>query len=124
MNKNIISKTPQRLRELRLNKGVSQEEVSKFLGIERASYTAYESGKSRPVRYMDKLTNYFDVSVDYLLGVSDIPQQKKQTLDDTEKSLLYSYWKLNDKGKEAFSAYVNFLLSQPQYTEKEKTISA
>ena len=78
MNQKPKSKTAQRLRELRLNKDVSQEEVSKFLGIERASYTAYESGKSRPVRYMDKLANYFGVSVDYLLGVSDIPQQKSR----------------------------------------------
>ena len=120
MKENITGK---RLRELREKKKVSQSEVANFLGIERTTYTAYESGKSRPVRYMDKLAEYFNVSVDYLLGVSDIPQQKKQNLDDTEKGLLYSYWKLNEKGKEAFSAYVNFLLSQPQYTEKEKNIS-
>lgn len=111
-----------RLKELRIKKGSSQADIAKYLDIDRTTYTAYESGKSRPVRYMDKLAEYFNVSVDYLLGVSDIPQQKKQNLDDTEKGLLYSYWKLNEKGKEAFSAYVNFLLSQPQYTEKEKTI--
>lgn len=112
---------PKRLRELREIKGVSQAEVAKFLGIERASYTAYESGTSRPVRYMDKLADYFCVSVDYLLGLSDIPQPKKQNLNDTEKGILYSYWKLNELGKSAFLIYVDFLLSQKQYTEKENT---
>ena len=46
MKENITGK---RLRNLREKKNVSQAEVANFLGIERTTYTAYESGKSRPV---------------------------------------------------------------------------
>ena len=114
----------ERLRELREKKGVSQAEVAKHLGIERANYTAYESGASRPVRHMEKLAAYFGVSVDYLLGLTDVPQQRKLDLEEKEKSLLYSFHKLNEAGKNALTEYADFLLSQDKYTEKEKDISA
>lgn len=112
------------LRELREKKGVSQAEVARYLGIERASYTAFESGASRPVRHMEKLAVYFGVSVDYLLGLTDVPQGRKADLDDKEKSLLYSFYKLNEAGRLALMEYADFLLSQDKYTEREKATSA
>lgn len=111
------------LRELREKKGVSQAEVARYLGIERASYTAFESGASRPVRHMEKLATYFGVSVDYLLGLTDVPQGRKMDLEEKEKSLLYSFWKLNEAGKTSLMEYADFLLSQDKYTEREKAIS-
>jgi transcriptional regulator with XRE-family HTH domain len=112
------------LRDLRLKKGVSQAEVARYLGIERASYTAYESGVSRPVRHMEKLATYFGVSVDYLLGLTDVPQGRKINLEEKEKILLYSFLKLNEAGKNSLMEYADFLLSQDKYTEKEKVTSA
>ena len=112
------------LRELREKKGVSQAEVARYLGIERASYTAFESGASRPVRHMEKLAAYFGVSVDYLLGLTDVPHGRKMDLDTKEKSLLYSFYKLNEAGRLALMEYADFLLSQDKYTEREKDTSA
>lgn len=111
------------LRDLRLKKGVSQAEVARYLGIERASYTAYESGVSRPVRHMEKLAVYFGVSVDYLLGLTDVPQGRKINLEEKEKILLYSFLKLNEAGKNSLMEYADFLLSQDKYTEREKATS-
>lgn len=115
--------TATRLRKLRDAKKVSQAEISRFLGIERASYSAYELGKSRPVRYMDKLAQYFNVSTDYLLCLSDNPQPKKQGLTNEEKELLDSYWKLNENGRKALSVYLNFIVSQKEYVKKITSIS-
>lgn len=83
-NNKIMAK---RLRELRKNKGVSQLEVAKFLGIERATYTAYESGTSRPVRYVKKLSEYFNVSIDYIYGVSDFPYSNEIQLPEDVKKI-------------------------------------
>lgn len=59
----------QRLKELRNNKNVTQNDVANFLGITRPAYTAYESGKREPDdKTKIKLADYFDVTVDYLLG--------------------------------------------------------
>ena len=114
--------TATRLRNLRLQKEVSQSDVARYLGIERASYSAYESGVSRPVRYMDKLALYFHVSTDYLLCLSDNPQPKKQGLNAEEKKLIDQYWQLNAEGRLALNLYIDFLLTQDNY--KKKDISA
>ena len=110
--------TASRLRNLRIAKNVSQSDVARYLGIERASYSAYEAGASRPVRYMDKLALYFNVSTDYLLCLSDNPQPKKQGLNEEEKRFLDQYWQLNAEGRLALDLYLEFLISQENYKKK------
>lgn len=119
--------TAKRLRELREKKQVSQDDVSKFLGVERTTYTSYESGRSRPVRVLNKLAEYYNVSIDYLLGLADLPLPKEvniNTLSDTEKQLIFNFRSLNSKGKEKIIQYVADIIELPTYTEKEKVISA
>lgn len=62
--------TGKRLRKLREEKGLSQNEISKILGISRTAYVKYETGESRPVRKLDELTRLFNVSADYIMGIS------------------------------------------------------
>ena len=58
-----------KLRDLRQAKQVDQETVAKILNISRSTYTKYETGHSKPNHEsLVILANYFDVSVDYLLG--------------------------------------------------------
>ena len=124
MKENITGK---RLRELREKKKVSQSEVANFLGIERTTYTAYESGKSRPVRCLNELAQYYNVSVDYILGLSEYPLPKEirfDSLADREKGLLMNYWELNEAGKQKVDGYVTDLIGNQNYTEKKKVISA
>ena len=119
--------TAKRLRELREKKQVSQDDVSKFLGVERTTYTSYESGRSRPVRVLNKLAEYYNVSIDYLLGLADLPLPKEvniNTLSDMEKQLIFDFRSLNNKGKEKIIQYVADIIELPTYTEKEKVISA
>lgn len=59
-----------RLRELREAKGVHPSEIAKYLGITRPAYLKYENGETKNPRQLDKLADYFSVSVDYLLGTS------------------------------------------------------
>ena len=63
--------TGDRLRALRQNLGISQEEVAKKLGISRPAYVNYEQGKSQPVRKLKELATLFDVTTDYILGKDD-----------------------------------------------------
>ena len=119
--------TAKRLRELREKKQVSQDDVSKFLGVERTTYTSYESGRSRPVRVLNKLAEYYNVSIDYLLGLADLPLPKEvniNTLSNMEKQLIFAFRSLNNKGKEKIVQYVADIIELPTYTEKEKVISA
>ena len=61
-----------RLIELRKARTMSQEEVAKALNIDRTTYVKYERGGSVK-RNVEKLSNFFNVSTDYLLGRSDSP---------------------------------------------------
>ena len=65
-------KLAQRLKELRKVKGVNQSEVAKNLGISVSCYAGYEQGYREPdLKMLTKLSQYFDASTDYLLGVED-----------------------------------------------------
>ena len=67
MNSEIFAS---RFKSLRLNAGVTQTEISKFLGITKATVSYYESGKRVPSHsVMKKIAGYFKVPVDYLLGM-------------------------------------------------------
>ena len=58
-----------KLKEIRMLQGKTQEEVAKFLNIARASYANIENGKRDPdTQTILELADYFNVSVDYLMG--------------------------------------------------------
>lgn len=58
-----------KLKEIRLLQGKTQEEVAKFLNIARASYANIENRKRDPdTQTILELADYFNVSVDYLMG--------------------------------------------------------
>ena len=62
-----------RLRELRKQKGVSQVEISKVIGVAQPTYSGWESGKFQiDDENKIKLADYFSVSIDYMMGRDDI----------------------------------------------------
>lgn len=63
----------ERLKELRKEKKLKQEDIANFLNVSRASYGHYETGHSDPPKeVIEKLADFFNVSTDYLLGRTDI----------------------------------------------------
>ncbi len=62
----------ERIKELRLEKGLNQEQLANILGIGKASVSDWETGKSEPVfSNVILLADFFDVSIDYLAGRKD-----------------------------------------------------
>ena len=63
----------ERLTELRKQYKYTQWQMADILGISQPSYIRYESDTSEPTQEnLVKLADAFDVSVDYLLGRSDV----------------------------------------------------
>lgn len=61
-----------RLEDLRIDHDLSQQKVADYLVCQREVYRRYEKGlRELPISYAIKLSGYYRVSVDYLLGVSD-----------------------------------------------------
>lgn len=62
-----------RLKELRQEHNKTQKEVADFLNVKQNTYSQYENEKRQvPVDILMRLADYYDVSVDYLLGRADI----------------------------------------------------
>lgn len=58
-----------RLRDLREDHDMKQKEVAAILGIDQRVYSNYETGKRTiPVDYLMVLADFYQVSVDYILG--------------------------------------------------------
>lgn len=62
----------ERLKLLREKHGYSQQFVADSLKINRTTYVKYESGASNPTRKLQEIASFYDVTVDYLLGRTDI----------------------------------------------------
>lgn len=66
------------LRFIRKNKKFTQKEVAQQFGLSLRSYQRYEYGEREPTStILIALADYFDVSLDYLVGRSDNPNSHK-----------------------------------------------
>ena len=64
----------ERLKMLRRKRGINQDELAAVIGVKKAAVSMYEKGRSSPNDEMKaQLARYFNVSLDYLLGVIDEP---------------------------------------------------
>lgn len=71
-----------RLKKLR-GDGRTQEDVAKAVGVSRAAYSHFENNRNEPDNEtLKKLAQYYDVSIDYLLGKSDKPHYYSLTEKD------------------------------------------
>ena len=62
----------QRIQDLRTDADMSQKQLSEILHISQRSYSHYETGsRNIPVEMLIRLANYYDISVDYLIGRTD-----------------------------------------------------
>lgn len=69
----------EKLRECRERKGLSQKQVALEIGVKPPTVSQWESGIKIPSREnIVKLANLFDVTVDYLLGISEDVITKNQ----------------------------------------------
>ena len=79
----------ERLKTLRKRDNISQNALAKTLGITRASVNAWEMGISYPnAQSLILLAKYFNVSVDYLLGIDDRKFLDISGLDPTGQELI------------------------------------
>ena len=63
----------ERIRQIREEQFLTQQKIADILHIGQRTYSDYESGKTRiPVDSLLILTKYYNVSMDYITGASDI----------------------------------------------------
>ena len=67
------------IRNLRIDNGYTQKQIAEYLHIKQNTYSQYEIGVlNYPVDVLIKLADFYDVSVDYLLGRTDIREVNRK----------------------------------------------
>lgn len=70
-----------RLKEIREDKDLKQIDVAKALGIKQQQYSEYEIGKRLiPINYLYDLAEFYDTSLDYLVGRTDERKPYKKSI--------------------------------------------
>lgn len=73
----IMAEKYERIRNLREDSDLTQAEIGKRINVPQRTYAYYESGERMiPPQVLVALAKYYDVSVDYLLGLTDEKKPK------------------------------------------------
>ncbi len=121
MNDSKVINRLDNLKKLRESKNITQVKLSIDLDVSQELISRYELGSSFPQPQMlIKLAEYFNCSVDYLLGITDIPTPIKYlnyTTDNLKNAdILNKYNSLSAEDKKYFDRFLSFLTSN---TSKE-----
>lgn len=118
---NIFS---EKIRELRKEKGLTQKELALVLDISCSCYAGYEQGYREPdLKILEKIADFFQCSIDYLLGREDdlgVISIKSPVgeYSPQEQELLTLYRSLNESARAQVLGYTRFLCASQQNNKK------
>lgn len=96
-----------RFYNLRTEKHWSQQTAADRLGVSRAAISSWETGLRKPTGdMMEALADYFNVSVDYLIGKEEV---NEVILDDKQRLLVETSKRLDGANFQALLKYAQFL---------------
>ena len=123
-----------RIRKLREQQEINQQDLAKYLKVAKSTLSQYETGARIPNDDIKKtLASFFNVSIDYLLGLTDIPdtidnyiaKQKKtgtQPVDNQysadERKIIEMYRQLSEKDKGKIEGRIEEMLENEQIATK------
>ena len=115
MNDEKVIKQLTNLKVLRKSKKITQLKLSMDLGVSQELISRYEKGSSFPQPQMlITIANYFNCSVDYLLGLTDVTTPTKylvaRNTSINEAEILNNYNMLSNEDKKYFNKFLSFLL--------------
>ncbi len=104
----VHSMIGERLYELRMDNHLTQHELGEILNVNHHSISSYERDKSEPSDEIKiQIAAYFNVSVDYLLGVTDDPRPFQ-----AERNIICLPPGFSAQKRRAVELYVRFLESR------------
>ena len=109
------------LRKLRTEKGMTQEELGKMVGLKREAIYKYEKGivVNPKQKVISKLTQIFDVSPSYLLGIEDGKENALEGSSYKELQLIENFRKLNSAGQNAALSVIRAYTLMAEYVKNE-----
>lgn len=100
----------QRLKVLRNMNNKTQEDLAKYLGVSRPTIAGYETkGKQPSFETLFKIAEYFDVSIDYLLGKTDIKEPIDDVIEKKELDVFNQIHNLSPESQKDLKKYIELL---------------
>lgn len=101
-----------RIKELRESRGMNQQRLAIELNVSQAMISKYELGISEPdITTIKQIADFFGVSADYLLEISDEKMcVSSDTFTDEERELLFGFKHLDTLKRAKLLAYLQGLL--------------
>lgn len=88
----------EKIKELRMQIGISQSELAKRLGVTKSAVNSWEAGTNSPsLEYIIKMSQIFSVSTDYLLGVNERLTVDITDLDEYQRQAVQMIIRLFEK---------------------------
>lgn len=119
----VIMGFKERLKELRTKKGITQEVLASHLDIPESTVRRYESSDdSTPRRErLEKIADFFNVKIDYLLGRTDDPSPPDmKEKDDPISNTFFREWdKADEEKKKRTLDFIRFLNQQDHESDKK-----
>lgn len=99
------------LKKLRLEHGISQKQLADVISFSQQSINKYENHDIEPdIATLIKIADFFNTSVDYLIGNSDIRRKIENVtpydLNKEEAQLINEYRKLSPKKKQSIALII------------------
>lgn len=107
-----------RLKELRKSKKLTQTELGKILGVGKTTISMYETNNSTPNDEIKmKISEYFNVSLDYLLGKTDIKNYTEDPNITIALNSDYNYDDLPDEARKEINNFIDYV--KEKYKDKK-----
>ena len=86
-----MATTAERIKQLRKKKGISQSELAEVIGVKNNTVSTWERGTRKPdFEALNLLSDYFEVSFEYILGSSDKEEARVKPTQEQLDSLALS----------------------------------
>lgn len=113
------------LKSLRIANNLTQEKIAKQIDVARSTYTYYEQeGRSLSPDILVKLANFYNVSIDYMLGRTtnpDFSTTSSPTYSPDELDLIKKYRALDETLQEAVRDLINTSYARAVKAQKNTT---
>ena len=109
--------TGERIRQLRIEHQMTQEELGARVGVQKAAIYKYENGLVVNLKrsILEKLAIVLDTTPTYLMGMEESEQQANMQLTPQQSTLLAAFDQLNDEGQTKAVEYVEDLVLTGRY---------
>ena len=115
----------ERIKELRIAKGYTQEELGKKLGLKKAAIQKYENGDVENIKRskIKLLADVLGVTPSYIMGWEEpnttLKYQPREEITEDEKKLIFNYRKLSHDNQMKITGIIEFMFGEQVATKEE-----